>query len=321
MPIFLFRNTATNALVRVVGETPLDVRTVLPDGQWEVAVASDWAETTLTVASPTHVFLIAGQSNSISRANFDGGADWPAGVRQYGRFAANNGQLVPAARPLEHHDRPVAGGMGWALQFSIDYLAANPGVSLVFVPAGAGGTGFSNNRWNPGNDLFVDAVSRTNALMTAHPEFVFQGILWQQGEADSGSTQEALSHAAALDAMIAGMRTAIQAADARTPVVLGGMVPSWVAQLSSRQLVQAGIEDTPNRVAHCAHVSSAGLNASDGIHFDAASMRLLGSRYVDALAVAEQNVTAGWSINNATIQSYIDVPAPQVSGAVVIGGA
>jgi hypothetical protein len=279
----------------------------------------------------THVFLIAGQSNATSRAAFDGGGDWPANVRQWSRspdkggptFVTDNPDqtLVPAVRPLDHHTQPQAGGMGFALQFSIDYLAQNPEVDLVLIPAAWGGTGFHDNRWNPGDDLFEDAVGRSNAVMAANPDFLFQGILWHQGESDAGTSSAATAHASALDAMIAAMRGAIAAADDNTPFVLGGLVPSWVVADTNRQTVQAGIEATPNRVAHTAYASSSGLITPDGIHFDAASMRSLGARYVEALNVATQNAASGWAITDQTIHSYSAVPTPGVSGTTVLEGS
>lgn len=49
--------------------------------------------------------------------------------------AKGDGALVPAVRPLYHRNQPVADGMGRALQFSIDHLAANVGEDIVLVPA------------------------------------------------------------------------------------------------------------------------------------------------------------------------------------------
>lgn len=329
MPDFLFRNTATNELRRISGPTPFDAGTVLSDGAWQVAVVSPWATQTLTLplqapARETHVFLIAGQSNAMSRVPFDGGADWPAGVFQYGRFAPNDGVLIPARRPLEHWSQPVAGGIGWALQFSIEYRAANPDIDLVLVPAALGGTGFSDNRWNPGDDLYADAVARVNALMAVRPEFSFRGILWHQGEADSFTAADAAAHQGALEAMIAAMRTDIAAAGPQTPFVAGGMVPALVAASADRQRVQANLESLGSRVAHTAHAASTGLSAiADGVHFNAAAMRVLGSRYLAGLAEAALNDTLpvqGWQISGQTIHSYEHVPAPQVTGTTVTEG-
>ncbi|MDW3181221.1 sialate O-acetylesterase [Roseobacter sp.] len=330
---FLFRNTVTGALIRASGTVPFDASGVVGEGTWQVATVSPWADNVLTVSSnrTTHVFLLAGQSNATSRVAFDGGADWPGNVRQWSRSPDNadasfltshdDQVLIPATRPLDHGTQRLPGAMGWALQFSIDYLAQHPDVDLVLVPAARGGSGFQNNRWNPGNDLFQDAVDRSNALMAAHPDFLFRGILWHQGETDAETAGDAGAHAAAQDAMIAALRSGIAAADDSTPFVLGGLAPPWVAGNSNRQTVQAGIEDTPNRVAYSSYADSTGLSVFDGIHFDAASMRTLGARYATALANADQNVPDGWQIADQTIHSYTDVPTPIVVGTTVMEGS
>lgn len=330
---FLFRNTATGALIQASGPVPFDASGAVGEGTWQVATVSPWAAMPLIVSSdrPTHVFLVAGQSNATCRAAFDGGADWPAAVRQWSRSPAygdvayltsNPDQtLIAAARPLDHGSQRVTGGMGLALQFSLDYLAQNPGVDLVLVPAAWGGTGFQNNRWNPGDDLFEDAVARSNALMATHPSFLFRGILWHQGESDTDSAAHAAAHPAALDAMVAGLRGAIIAADATTPFVLGGLPPTWVGGNANRQSVQAGLETAPTRIAYCAYAASAGLTVADGVHFDAPSMRLLGARYATALTAAASNLPSAWQIEGSTIQSHVDVPAPGVSGTTVIEGS
>lgn len=245
-------------------------------------------------SSTVKVFLVAGQSNAISRADYDGIADWPDEVWQIGRAAAPatseaDGALVPAARPLGHWNQPVAGDMGWALQFSIDHLAANVGEHIVLVPVALGGTGFSDNRWNPGDDLFDDAVARTNALMAANRRFTFAGILWLQGENDTGSSAAANVHQAALESMIAAKRAGMTAANETTPFVLGEITPGYVAGNALCEQVQTNIAGTPSHVAYTAVASSSGLAVSDGTHFDGPSIRLFGSRFYAGLAIAAAN--------------------------------
>lgn len=238
----------------------------------------------------THVFLLAGQSNMAGWSPFDGGAGYPAGTLQVGRSGVSwssnaDGALVPAVVPLDHWEHNTNTDMSLALQFTIDYAAAHPGVTVVLVPAAMGGTGFGDNRWNPGDDLYADAVARVNALMTANPGFLFKGILWHQGERDMNAAiaTPAAAYRAALDAMIAGMRADIVAADATTPFVLGQPLYSRY----SAEPVFAEITNTPSTTAYCAVVSSEGLtDRGDNLHFNAASLRSLGARYATALGVA-----------------------------------
>ncbi|MEE4212817.1 MAG: sialate O-acetylesterase [Parvularcula sp.] len=282
------------------------------------------AQTPIAPASrETHVFLLAGQSNSTDLGVWDGGADWPANAYQMQRWelplqaqdqqdgarelAPNASPLIGASRPLHHHFRTPPNGFGFSLQFAIDYLAAHSGIDLVLIPAAHGGTGFAGNRWNPGDDLYMDAVARVNALMTAHPAFLFKGIIWHQGEADTSNVAEADAYEAALDAMFAAMRTDISAMTAQTPIVLGQMVESWVSGNVHREQVQAIINDTPRRIPYTAVVSSSGASAASN-HFDAAGYRTMGARYAAAYSVA--------AANDGYILPVLTVPA-QVTGVTL----
>ena len=228
----------------------------------------------------TLVFTLIGQSNMVGRAVFDGGSIHPAGVRQWGRVGADDGQLVPAGVPLQHHD-PNPGQMGLDIGFAEAFAQTFPDASLVLVPSADGGTGFSANRWNPGDDLYADAVARTNAVLAANPGFVFAGFLWHQGESDVGF----VGYQAALDAMIAALR--IDTGQTGAPFVLGGLVPGWIAGNTDRQTIQAIIEGTPSRVSGTVFASSAGLTAAGAdIHFVAPDLRMLGQRYFDAWVAA-----------------------------------
>ena len=243
-------------------------------------------------ASPL-VFLLAGQSNMIGRAGFDGGATYPAGTLQW----TQAGALTPAASPLDHVDEDP-GDMGLALQFAIEKGALPP---LILVPAARSSTGFSDNRWNPGDDLYAAAVSRTNAVMAANPSFTFGGILWHQGEKDSQASGPAAAYQAKLDAMLTAMRGDITAATATTPIVLGRLLPAVFAKsgYAFAGSVDAVIADTPNRVPFTAVASAAGLTSgtgtgapADDLHFDAPSLRTLGTRYAAALGAAAANAPA-----------------------------
>lgn len=240
----------------------------------------------------THVFLLAGQSNMVGRPTFDGGAGYPAGTLQVARTGAasggTDGQLVAAADPLDHW-AAQAGDMGLANQFVNDYMAENPGITVVLVPAAKGGAGFVDNHWNPGDDLYADAVARVNALMAANPGFLFKGILWHQGEREVSGGNPAATYQAQLDATLVGFRNDIVAASSATPIVLGGLLPSAF----DGNAIQSVIYDTANRVPYTYVASSAALtDQGDNLHFNAASLRTLGARYATALPLAAANAPA-----------------------------
>ncbi len=232
----------------------------------------------------TQVVILAGQSNMVGRADFDGGASYPDGIFQYDR----NGQIVAASAPLDHHDA-IAGDMGLDLQFAIAFKAAYPNVELVFLPAADGGTGFSDGQWGVGEPLYADLVTRANALFAENPAFQLSAILWHQGERDSGLA----SYRDELEATIAGLRTEITAASPATLFVLGELLPDFTDASTENAAVTATIQDVPNRMMYTATVSATDptrlSSLGDGLHFDAASLRQLGTRYFEALPVARAN--------------------------------
>ncbi|WP_299733775.1 sialate O-acetylesterase [uncultured Tateyamaria sp.] len=282
------------------------------------------------IVSRTRVLALMGQSNMVGFAPFDGGAAYPGGVLQVARSGrasgGNSGDIVAAQTLLDHYDGDPS-FMGPALQFAIDYAAAHPNDTLLLVPDAKGATGLAAGQWTKGGFYYDTAVARVNAVLADNPTFEFCGILWHQGESDAGSAGDAAAYATRLDTMIADMRTDITGADADTPFIAGGMVPDWVAADANRQTVQAALSDTPNRVSRAGFADSAGLSPlPDGIHFDAAALRSLGSRYFTAFNVLDDassppvDPDPAWDIDGTVIQSALTPAAPSVAGTVVLEG-
>jgi hypothetical protein len=178
-----------------------------------------------------------------------------------------------------------AGHMGPDITFATDYRAAFPDTNLVFVPEATGSTGFAANNWNPGDTEYDAAVAATNAALAAIPNVRLVGIVWLQGENDAlsiTSTTEA-SYAADVDAMFAAMRAGITGAT-NTPIVVGQIPFIGGAFFDKQIVVRAAIEDTPNRIARCAFADNTSLTKlGDGLHYDAASLRIMGNRLFTAL--------------------------------------
>ena len=239
------------------------------------------------------VFALAGQSNMVGEAIFDDGAGFTQDVRQLGQTGAATDTLIPAAIPLDHSSAN-GGTFGPWLSFAIDRLAARPDTGLVLVPCAASGASFHADRWNPGDDRAQNLVADLTAMATQHPSYRLAGVLWHQGESDAqpiaDGFQTAADYEAALDGLIAHVRSTVPGA-AKLPWILGRLAPSFLTGGSSARNaaaaeIDAVIADTPNRVAHTAVVSADGLTTTDNTHFDAASVRTLGSRYAVAVPVA-----------------------------------
>lgn len=213
------------------------------------------------VESGYDIFLVAGQSNSYHGEYMNGETipnatlDSPdADIFQIGRFDGFNNQVILAEEPLDHMGylgaRPPSNTASWALTFAkmyktSGYLLGNR--KILLVPAGEGGTGFSDNQWNPGNQNYNDAVARVAVALAAGTGVnQVKGILWNQGERDCGSTTDVAAHKPALMTMIDAMRTAF--GDTNIPFVVGGMVPGALTALGVT--LQAGMADIPNVKAY-----------------------------------------------------------------------
>jgi hypothetical protein len=257
----------------------------------------------------THVFLLAGQSNMVGRPAFDGGTGYPSGSLQYPKATGyptyTDTSTIAASPPLGHWDAQ-AGDMGLALQFTIDYVT-NTGNTVVLIPAARGGTGFGTNNWNPGDVEYNHAVNATNALMTANSGWVFKGILWHQGENDSGNEA---AYAVALYKMIQQMREDINEATQSTPFITGELLPGGNATTVSNTAV---ISNTPTYNYFSAKVSATSLTSYDNLHFDAASLRTFGARYEAVFSslnnpypTAETGAIGHWLFGRGN-QLYIDL--------------
>lgn len=241
----------------------------------------------------THLFIVAGQSNTAGRALDDGTPYFPASCVQYG--ATNTWGAV--GKRLYHGPWEAASAtdanFGFARQFAIDYSAANPAITLGFIGVAKGGTGFYFNNWNKGNPEYAQAVARIAAALSAAPAgAVLKGILWHQGENDGQDSLAQNAYAAALTQFIVDFRGDI-AGGTSLPFVLGGH--AYGAQYYNH-VTHSAIQAIPNTILRTGYApADVPRNATlvDGIHYDAASQRYLGARFVIALAEAETNTSLG----------------------------
>lgn len=218
-----------------------------------------------------HLYLLIGQSNMAGRGIVEAQDKQP-----HPRVLTldKQGRWVPAVDPI-HFDKPIA-GVGLGTTFGRVMAEREPGVTIGLIPCAVGGTPIS--RWQPGADLYEAALKRARA---AAPSGVFKGVLWHQGESDSGKEETGKVYAAQLDAMIAAWRKDLAVAE--LPVVVGQLGEFYVRGAGVK-LVRAALETLPARVKHTAFVPATELNhKGDMVHFDAASYREFGRRYAAAM--------------------------------------
>lgn len=225
------------------------------------------------------VFLLIGQSNMLGRAAYDSLGGWPAGTGEW-----TSGGLIDRSGTTAPLGAAEAGSMGMALEFASRWIGAKGG-EIIFIQTALGGTGFVDNRWNPGNDLYQNAVTLANACLAADPARRLAGIFFIQGGADSQSQAGADGYHDALFAMATGLRSAITGA-AGVPLILSGTTTTnnpaykWAGQVDSAQ------ELLPQRMDRVAYVNTDGLTfiETPPLHWDAPSLRVVGGIFFDRLS-------------------------------------
>ena len=232
----------------------------------------------------TWVFPLAGQSNMVGRDDADGSAPWPANVR----FVAGDGTL---AAPADEIAAPEGNGGPWliAKRFAADFLAERPDDAVVFVPGAVGGTSFWNHRWNPGDDLYDNLVALTNGVLAAHPDWRLRALLFQGFETDAANRMLVTTFRRALDRFVRAVRADL--GNPRLPIVFGELPPAFVDAEPCHAAIRDEVAAATGRLPYTAVASSRlpSVADDDGLHYSAAGLLAVGSRYAAALAAAEAN--------------------------------
>ena len=228
------------------------------------------------------LFLLIGQSNMAGR----GVIEEPDRVPFPRVFTLTKEETwVPAIEPI-HFDRPDRLGTGLGRSFARVLAEAAPGARIGLIPAAMGGSAL--DEWKVGGKLYADAVRRAKAAMKNGR---LRGILWHQGEADSGKLELIRSYQERWLAVMKALRAEL----GDVPIVVGELGQFLYARekndyplvrLMNEQLAMLAVAGT--RVAF---VSSGGLaHKGDALHFDSAGLREFGRRYAHAF----MGLDAGW---------------------------
>ena len=108
--------------------------------------------------APTDIYLLIGQSNMAGRG-VTNTANRISSERVF-KFT-RDGKWTEGVEPI-HFDRPNVGA-GPGLAFGRAMADAKPNVEIGLVPCAVGGSPLS--RWEPGGDLYSNAVERTRAAL------------------------------------------------------------------------------------------------------------------------------------------------------------
>ena len=184
---------------------------------------------------------------------------------------------APGIDPL-HFDKPKIAGVGLGTTFAKTLAGENPDIHVGLIPCAVGGTRI--NQWAKGGKLYSNAVARAQIAMK---QGTLKGILWHQGEGDSGSKEKLDVWFPKLSRLIHNFRSDLEAPTA--PFVAGQLSRAWGdekpmrKEFNIRLLRYARFQTSP----YFAAVHTSNLSAKpDKTHFDSAALRELGRRYAGA---------------------------------------
>ncbi len=224
-----------------------------------------------------HVFLLVGQSNMAGRAQIEAEDEgeipgvelWHIGEKRWEPATA------PFNRHSPHRKELSMQRLNPGPSFAKAWREAHPGVKVGIVCAVRGGT--TIEQWEKGRTkpwpLYDTAIDATRAAL-ADGKSRLVGILWHQGEGNSGAPE---TYPERLKALVARFRADLESPE--LPFVFG-QLGQWRPEYTG---FNAMILEQPAAIPATACVRSDGLTNMDDAHFDSKSQRELGRRYAEAM--------------------------------------
>jgi hypothetical protein len=189
-----------------------------------------------------------------------------------------NGRWHTMMEPI-NYDRPSA-GVGLASSFAAAARLADPAAVIGLIPCADGGTSLDD--WAVDGVLFDHAVAQAQLAQRSSR---LAGILWHQGESDC-FPDKALQYREKFEPIIARLREVLRVPD--IPLIVGGLADfltqgMYGGYFGSYTLVNQALQDIAGSLPDCYFVTASGLEANpDGVHINAAALRIFGLRYFEA---------------------------------------
>lgn len=170
-------------------------------------------------------------------------------------------------------------GVGLAASFADEY-AKHFHEKIGLIPCADGGTKLE--QWMPGELLFDHAVMQARLAQRTSE---IGGILWHQGESDSGSEESRNLYHDRFVRMIASLKAALSLPD-DIPLIVGGLGDFVKAYKGGSCIyvddINAVLKGFCGEIGNCGFASAEGLPCKyDGIHFTSAAYREFGIRYFE----------------------------------------
>jgi hypothetical protein len=230
-----------------------------------------------------HIYLLMGQSNMCGRDHRPEPLSLPIGAKRIWVMDEKGGWAL-LKEPIHHiGDQAGKAGIGPGSAFALSMAKANPEITIGLMPLAVGGSPLAS--WEE------DAQNYQRAKQYAtlpSQQGVIKGLLWHQGESDSGNSLLAETYAVRMEKFIRSLRHDIGAPELSVVLVELGtylhkrknsdnIFPYWKTINKQLALVSGRLNRTTV-------VSSTELtDRGDTIHFSAQSADELGRRYARAI--------------------------------------
>lgn len=187
-------------------------------------------------------------------------------------------------------------GVGPGLDFAREILGESTNRIIALVPAARGGSWV--NLWQPGRDLYEEAVERAEKALADFPEGKarIRGILWLQGESDAQDNRYA-DYSARLTNVITALRSDLNEPELPFLVcTIGTFIRS--EQFNRVTEINEVLLSLPDRMPFTICVDARDLDGhiGDQLHYSTASQEIIGHRY----AQAYRELT-GWKDESASL--------------------
>lgn len=277
------------ARVRVVIDggtpTPLPTPTPTPD---------PFAGIALSVPA---VLVLSGQSNWDGLSQNVAPADsWPVNTDYWNR----NDSLFRPANPANGFRAYHSPTRAIARAFELAY----PGRKLLIVESGQGGAGFANGQFAPGGvprlaleNTLTTGFAALNALPSGYALWAF---LWNQGEADASTANDAAAYPAALAELLAMVRARTKSTIQRVLTRINANITGYNHIAAVRSALQTGGDKFVN-------VDAIALRPNEfpNVHYDGPGYVAVGNAQFDVLKTVA-----------ATFYPYVAPPITPPTGLV-----
>ncbi len=238
-----------------------------------LSIAQTKADSRTVPEKTLRIYLLIGQSNMAGRGQVD---DEHAGTIEGCFLLGLQGEWEPASNPLNRHSTIRKGiemqrlNPGYGFAKAMRKANAETPIGLVVNAKG----GSKIEEWEKGARFYDEALKR---VREARKTGILKGILWHQGESNSGEPETYLEK---LKGLIADLRKDL--GQENLPFV-AGQVFYHPETKPLTKAINKEIARLPEVVPNTGYVSSEGLTTFDNTHFDAPSTIVLGERYAEEM--------------------------------------